>query len=153
MLFIAPQARLLFTFLPLPITSYHPSPLSPLKQVAIEVMDEKTFDLSSTVQMDPPDLKRLQLLLQGSISTQVRPPSYTIFVGEGILYEMEQIECSVCSLAARPHLAFCCLLYGNEREGIISQEHDDVRDLVPLFHSCRSTKECRSTPSSSVSPS
>ena len=56
-------------------------------------MDKKTFDLSSTVQMDPPDLKRLQLLLQGSISTQAREPSYTIFVGEGILYEMEQIVC------------------------------------------------------------
>ena len=82
-LFIAPQARLPFTLLPLPITSYHPpSPLSPLKQVAIEAMDNKTFDLSSTVQMDPPDLKRLQLLLQGSISTQAREPSYTIFVGE-----------------------------------------------------------------------
>ena len=89
---IAPQARLLFTFLPLLITSYHPpSPLSPLKQVAIEAMDKKTFDLSSTVQMDPPDLKRLQLLLQGSISTQVRPPSCRIFLWEGILYEMDQI--------------------------------------------------------------
>ena len=34
-------------------------------------MDKKTRDLATVVKMDPPDLKRLQLLLAGSISTQV----------------------------------------------------------------------------------
>ena len=34
-------------------------------------MSKKTKDLAGVIQMDPPDLKRLQLLLQGSISTQV----------------------------------------------------------------------------------
>ena len=47
------------------------------KQIAIEAMDKKMFDLSSTVQMDPPDLKRLQLLLQGSISTQARATNFS----------------------------------------------------------------------------
>jgi len=34
-------------------------------------MDKKTKDLAIVVKMDPPDVKRLQLLLAGSISTQV----------------------------------------------------------------------------------
>ncbi len=34
-------------------------------------MDKKTRDMALVVKMDPPDLKRLQLLLAGSISTQV----------------------------------------------------------------------------------
>lgn len=34
-------------------------------------MDKKTSNMSAVVKMDPPDLKGLQLLLQGSISTQV----------------------------------------------------------------------------------
>ena len=34
-------------------------------------MDKKTKDMTVVVKMDPPDLKRLQLLLGGSISTQV----------------------------------------------------------------------------------
>ncbi len=40
-------------------------------QVAIEAMDKKTKDIAAVVKMDPPDVKRLQLLLAGSISTQV----------------------------------------------------------------------------------
>ena len=40
-------------------------------QVAIEAMDKKTRDIAEVVKMNPPDLKRLQLLLGGSISTQV----------------------------------------------------------------------------------
>ena len=60
-----------------PSSPPHFSFLSPLKQVAIEAMDKKMFDLSSTVQMDPPDLKRLQLLLQGSISTQARAKKFS----------------------------------------------------------------------------
>jgi len=51
-------------------------------EVAIEAMDNKTADLTATVQIDPPDLKRLQLLLQGAISTQVNQgvQEYTIFL-------------------------------------------------------------------------
>ena len=41
------------------------------QQVAVEAMDKKTKDMAIVVKMDPPDLKRLQLLLAGSISTQV----------------------------------------------------------------------------------
>ena len=100
-------------------TLYTPSPshpfltppscsLSPLKQVAVEAMDKKTFDLSSTVQMDPPDLKRLQLLLQGSISTQAREPSYTIFVGDYMRWT--RLCLSICRLVARHQLAVCHLL-------------------------------------------
>ena len=77
-------------------------------------MDKKTFDLSSTVQMDPPDLKRLQLLLQGSISTQVRPPSFLL--AREFLYEMDQ-STSVCSLVARLNLALS-LAVGKERKGL-----------------------------------
>lgn len=34
-------------------------------------MDKKTRQIALVVKMEPPDLKRLQLLLAGSISTQV----------------------------------------------------------------------------------
>ena len=34
-------------------------------------MDKKMRDMAAVVKMEPPDLKRLQLLLAGSISTQV----------------------------------------------------------------------------------
>ncbi len=44
--------------------------LSPI-QVANEAMEKKNADMNSVVRMDPPDLKRLQLLLGGTISTQV----------------------------------------------------------------------------------
>ncbi len=39
--------------------------------MAIEAIDKKTRDMASVVKLEPPDLKRLQLLLAGSISTQV----------------------------------------------------------------------------------
>lgn len=47
-------------------------------------MDKKTADMSAVVKMDPPDLKGLQLLLQGSISTQVNQgvQEYSLFLGE-----------------------------------------------------------------------
>ena len=45
--------------------------LATFLQVAVEAMDKKTKDLAVVVKMDPPDIKRLQLLLAGSISTQV----------------------------------------------------------------------------------
>ena len=40
-------------------------------QVAIEAMEKKTQDLAEVVRSNPPDPKKLQLLLQGSISAQV----------------------------------------------------------------------------------
>ena len=46
---------------------------------------------------------------------------------------MRWTRLSVCSLVPRPQLAFCRLLCGKEREGIISQEHDDVRDFVSFL--------------------
>ena len=47
-------------------------------------MDKKTSDMSAVVKMDPPDLKGLQLLLQGSISTQVNQgiQEYSLFLKE-----------------------------------------------------------------------
>jgi len=39
--------------------------------VAIEAMERKMNDLQDAIKKDPPDIKLLQLLLQGSISTQV----------------------------------------------------------------------------------
>ena len=142
---------------PHPIPSYHPpSALSPLKQVAIEAMDKKTFDLSSTVQMDPPDLKRLQLLLQGSISTQARAPSCRIFVGEGILYEMDQIVSVRLQTCCQTPISCSPLAVGKRKGGPGAQSHMSTMIYVTwqlLFHSCRSTKEYRSTLSSSVSHS
>ena len=182
-------------------------------------MDKKMFDLSSTVQMDPPDLKRLQLLLQGSISTQARATNFSqggnintswttlfvcmcaracvlacvraflracvcvcvclsvrpsvclsvclhaclpvcvalfpafgktishvwfeIFVLHGysemaltshnlVLASQMVIYLQVCSLLARPHLAFCHSLYRKARD-TISHERDDIHDLVSFF--------------------
>jgi len=40
-------------------------------QVAIETMQKKTNDLQDAVKKNPPDIKLLQLVLQGSISVQV----------------------------------------------------------------------------------
>jgi hypothetical protein len=40
-------------------------------KVAIEAIDKKTHEMALVVKLEPPDLKRLQLLLAGSISTQV----------------------------------------------------------------------------------
>ena len=37
----------------------------------MEALDKKTGHMNAVVKMDPPDLKGLQLLLEGSISTQV----------------------------------------------------------------------------------
>ena len=47
-------------------------------------MDKKTANMSTVVKMDPPDLKGLQLLLQGSISTQVNQgvQEYSLFLKE-----------------------------------------------------------------------
>ena len=41
-------------------------------QVAIEAIEKKTADMAGVVQLETPDIKKLQLLLQGSISTQAR---------------------------------------------------------------------------------
>ena len=53
-------------------------------QVAIEAMEKKTAHMNTVVKMDPPDLKGLQLVLQGSISTQVNQgvQEYTVFLRE-----------------------------------------------------------------------
>ena len=40
-------------------------------QVGIQAMEKKTQDLAEVVRSNPPDAKKLQLLLQGSISAQV----------------------------------------------------------------------------------
>ena len=47
-------------------------------------MDKKTAHMSAVVKMEPPDLKGLQLLLQGSISTQVNQgvQEYSLFLKE-----------------------------------------------------------------------
>ena len=45
-------------------------------QVAIEAMEKKMNDLQDAIKKNPPDIKLLQLLLQGSISTQVQYSSY-----------------------------------------------------------------------------
>jgi hypothetical protein len=44
--------------------------LSPI-EVAIDEMHSKTIDLNEVVQMAPPDMIKLQLKLQGSVSVQV----------------------------------------------------------------------------------
>ena len=60
-------------------------------KVAIEAMQRKTSDLLAQVHRSPPDLKRLQLLLQGCVSTQVNslhthlsPPSLPLQVNQGV---------------------------------------------------------------------
>ena len=57
--------------------------LTPI-QVAIEAMEKKNIDMNAVVRMDPPDLKRLQLLLGGSISAQVNQgvQEYALFLRE-----------------------------------------------------------------------
>lgn len=47
-----------------------------ITQVAIEAMEKKMNDLQDAIKKNPPDIKLLQLLLQGSISTQVQYSSY-----------------------------------------------------------------------------
>ncbi len=70
----------------------HPSSLS--LQVAIEAMDKKTKDFALVLNMDPPDLKRIQLLLGGSISTQVNQgvQEYIAFFRDGVHFPQEHIE-------------------------------------------------------------
>lgn len=47
-------------------------------------MEKKTAHMSAVVKLDPPDLKGLQLVLQGSISTQVNQGAqeYLVFLNE-----------------------------------------------------------------------
>ena len=63
-------------------------------QVAIEAMSNKTRDLALVVKMDPPDLKRLQLLLGGSISTQVNQGAqeYIVFFKDCSKLPPEHVE-------------------------------------------------------------
>lgn len=69
---IIDELFLLNHHLSLSIQCVSPSPSPSYRlQVAIEAMDKKTRDMAVVVKMDPPDVKRLQLLLAGSISTQV----------------------------------------------------------------------------------
>ena len=72
--------------------------------------------------------------------------------GEGILYEMDH-SASVCSLVASDQLP---LAIGKRKGGPGAHSHRSMIIYVTwylLFHSCRSTKECMSTPPSSVSHS
>ena len=57
-------------------------------------MEKKTADIAAVVQMDPPDLKRLQLLLQGSISAQVNQgvQEYCIFLTEPLLPSLPETD-------------------------------------------------------------
>ena len=56
-------------------------------QVATEAMEKKNTDMNSVVRMEPPDLKRLQLLLGGSISAQVNQgvQEYALFLREPLV--------------------------------------------------------------------
>ena len=70
-------------------------------QVAIEAMQRKTSDLVAQVQRSPPDLKRLQLLLQGCVSTQVCTYYYydnllaELLVGKISLYLVISFNCAI----------------------------------------------------------
>ena len=57
-------------------------------------MDKKTREMAAVVKMDPPDLKRLQLLLAGSISTQVNQgvQEYVAFFKESAYLPTEHVE-------------------------------------------------------------
>ena len=57
-------------------------------------MDKKTRDLATVVKMEPPDLKRLQLLLAGSISTQVNQgiQEYAAFFKDTAHLPAEHVE-------------------------------------------------------------
>lgn len=63
-------------------------------QVALEAMDKKTRDMAIVVKMEPPDLKRLQLLLGGSISTQVNQgiQEYIAFFRDSSRLHPEHVE-------------------------------------------------------------
>ncbi len=60
--------------------------LTPI-QVANEAMEKKNADMTTVVRMDPPDLKRLQLLLGGSINAQVNQgvQEYALFLNEPLV--------------------------------------------------------------------
>ena len=70
----------------IPVVDQEQMELTPI-QVAIEAMEKKNIDMNAVVRMDPPDLKRLQLLLGGSISAQVNQgvQEYALFLREPLI--------------------------------------------------------------------
>lgn len=50
---------------------HHTIELNPI-QVAIEELNQKVMDMEQVLNADSKDMKKLQLLLQGSVSVQVR---------------------------------------------------------------------------------
>ena len=59
-------------------------------------MEKKNADMTTVVRMDPPDLKRLQLLLGGSISAQVNQgvQEYALFLRDPLVASLppEDVE-------------------------------------------------------------
>lgn len=50
---------------------HHTIELNPI-QVAVEELNQKVMDMEQVLNADAKDMKKLQLLLQGSVSVQVR---------------------------------------------------------------------------------
>jgi hypothetical protein len=82
--------------------------LSPI-EVAIEAMQRKTNDLVVQVQRSPPDLKRLQLLLQGCVSTQVNQgvQEYAVFLSPQHSAGLSSIHLRSLKAEYRSLLATC----------------------------------------------
>ena len=55
----------------------------------MEALDKKTGHMNAVVKMDPPDLKGLQLLFEGSISTQVNR-GVQEYSGNNVLFSLAQ---------------------------------------------------------------
>ncbi|CAI8031739.1 Dedicator of cytokinesis protein 11 [Geodia barretti] len=82
--------------------------LSPI-EVAIEAMQRKTSDLVAQVQRSPPDLKRLQLLLQGCVSTQVNQgvQEYAVFLSQQHSSELSSAQISQLKTVYRSMMDAC----------------------------------------------
>ena len=86
-------------------------------------MQKKTQDLEEQVQRSPPDLKRLQLLLQGCVSTQVNQgvQEYSVFLSPPHIVHQEKEHLDTLKEVYR----YTCVLWvwreevrgGGEREG------------------------------------
>ena len=103
-------------------------------QVATEAMEKKNVDMNSVVRMDPPDLKRLQLLLGGSISAQVNQgvQEYALFLREPLVstlpdehverlkdaYRWDTGPCREGILLER----FCTIDYAEDRNTVLCRE-------------------------------
>lgn len=117
-------------------------------QVAVEAMEKKTSDMSAVVKMDPPDLKGLQLLLQGSINTQVNQgvQEYCLFLKEPHASSQPKQHIERLKEAYRSFIQVCQealelngslistnqLLYHDELKSKFQQMQSSLADLLDI---------------------